>query len=272
MFVDGKDCAITELFPHPESDDTDIALIRLANHVTTIEPAQLYRKTDEKGQIVTLVGRGNTGDGDDDRFTFDRHIRWAQNKVEGTNTFYIGLKMDRPDTALDLEGVVGPSDSGGPVYIETDEGIFVAGIVSKGDASYDLYDYHARVSSHIDWIESTIQEADAQAELNGTASAGECKDIEIVDVNAEILSQYAGSYELKSSIQPSIWTLKVTMQDGKLFYSNEGQAPEELYPLSENEFYLPEQVAKIVFEQQDGKTTNLKVEYLNQLLTANRVE
>ena len=135
-----------------------------------------------------------------------------------------------------------------------------------------LYDYHARVSAHIDWIESTMQKADAQAELNGTASTGACKDIEITSVKEEVLSQYVGSYELKSSIQPSIWTLTVNMKDGKLFYSNESQPEEELYPLSENEFYLPDQVAKIVFEQQDSKTTNLKIEYLNQLLTANRVE
>ena len=137
MFIDGKDCAVAELIEHPKALITDIALIRLANHITTIEPAKLYRETDEKGQIVTLVGRGNTGDADDELFTFDRHLRGAQNKVEGTNAFYIGLKMDRPDTALDLEGVVGPSDSGGPVYIETDEGFFVAGVISKGDATYD---------------------------------------------------------------------------------------------------------------------------------------
>jgi secreted trypsin-like serine protease len=87
--------------------------------------------------------------------------------------------MNDPSSALalDLEGVGGPGDSGGPAYIKTDEGLFVAGVSSYGEWLYGDFDHYARVSTHADWIEETMKEADARAEVNGTASFGKCADV-----------------------------------------------------------------------------------------------
>ena len=66
---------------------------------------------------------------------------------------------------LDLEGVSGPGDSGGPAFIEKDGILYVAGVIStqtfKGigerEGLYGILDYYTRVSSYLDWIELLIQ-------------------------------------------------------------------------------------------------------------------
>jgi hypothetical protein len=190
LLIGERQCDIAESIVHPEfsvfaeSGTPDFALFRLTSHVRDIEPTKLYRKSDEQGQIVVLVGRGATGTGKDGLptdeegdFTEDSQLRGAKQKVDLVTDFVIGFEMNDPASglALDLEGVSGPDDSGGPAYIETDEGLFVAGVSSYGEWLYGDFDHYARVSAHADWIEKTMKEADALAEQNGTASTGECK-------------------------------------------------------------------------------------------------
>ena len=145
----------------------DLALLELDEHMADVEPAELYRRSDEEGKIAVLVGRGGTGNGLAGDITMDRQLRRARNKIEeatlpSQNPFFIDasavlvFEMNEPSSALDLEGVGGPGDSGGPAYIVTDEGTFIAGVSSYGSWLYGDVDHYVRVSQYLEWIESLI--------------------------------------------------------------------------------------------------------------------
>lgn len=157
--VNHQDYDIAEIIQYRDGRTADIALLRLCTEITDVQPVGLYRNRDEDGKIAVLLGRGSTGNAMDGVTTLDRRLRGARNEVEWVNDDVLVFYMNSPETALDLEGVGGPGDSGGPAYIETPEGWFVAGISSYGEWHYGDFDHYARVSSHIEWIESTLKDS-----------------------------------------------------------------------------------------------------------------
>ena len=138
-----------------QSDLDDIALLRLCEDVIGVQPAELYRDKDEEGKIAVLVGRGGTGNALEGTIVDDGQLRGARNKIEWVGNV-LAFKMNDPETALDLEGVGGPGDSGGPAYLETDEGWLVAGVSSYGEWHYGDFDHYIRVSVYIEWLEATM--------------------------------------------------------------------------------------------------------------------
>ena len=59
---DIKEYAVEQVFIHPDfkpMGDHDIALIKLAQPISAIQPAGLYRKKDEKGKDIVIVGHGD---------------------------------------------------------------------------------------------------------------------------------------------------------------------------------------------------------------------
>ena len=143
-------------------EQADIALLRLSQEITHVKPVPLYESFNEPGQIAVLVGQGGTGNGLEGKINHDNLLRGARNEIEDVDNDVIRFKMDDPVTALDLEGVGGPGDSGGPAYIETDEGIFLAGISSYGEWSYGDFDHYVRVSTYVPWIKATMVRANRQ--------------------------------------------------------------------------------------------------------------
>jgi hypothetical protein len=266
--VGDKRCLIAEIIQHPYGD---LSLIRLHTHVTNVEPAKLYRGSDEKGQVAVLVGRGGTGNGREGTITQDEKLRGARNKIETVNNFFISFEMNDPSTALDLEGVGGPGDSGGPAYIETDEGVFVAGVSSYGEWRYGDFDNYVPVSTNVDWIETTIRDADSFAEMNGTATTGDLaantmSSGVVSEVDSQIFSRYVGVYQLNDT------TVNITKEGDKLFYGVVRQASQELYPISETEFFLGEQDVQVVFESQEDTVIGFKIQLFGQLLFAKKLE
>ena len=154
----------------PESiyagDDGDIAVLKLAKPApTAIEQYDIYRGTDEIGQIFTMVGYGLTGTGYQgfDISNFDGSKRFGKNKFEAFRDIFndfaqlpdltisqgqllfdfdngnpendafgvhfgihdLGLGFNEVNTAL--------GDSGGPSFLLDDEGNkLIAGITSYG--------------------------------------------------------------------------------------------------------------------------------------------
>jgi len=87
----------------------------------------------------------------------------------------LAFDFDKPDTpnVLPLEGINGPGDSGGPMFLSTSDGVKIAGVssysscateeldkqVEKGERAMQLYDtieHYTRVSNHVDWLNSII--------------------------------------------------------------------------------------------------------------------
>lgn len=147
--------------------DHDIGLIQLTQPVTDISPLPLYRHKNELKKIVTLMGRGDYGNGLMGPIQVDGNMRKATNCIEVVNQQWLMFKFDAPPAGTDLEGISGPGDSGGPALLMTAEGWAVAGVssgqdsspagVSIGEGYYGVWEYYTRVSGYVDWIESVVE-------------------------------------------------------------------------------------------------------------------
>jgi hypothetical protein len=173
-----RDYEIQSLFPHPDwkkGGHSDLALILLKEPVRGVEPTRLYGGSDEAGKSVVIVGHGHTGRIGEKplpKERWDRKKRAAINTVDRVMPRILGLQIKNAEDASDLQGAAAPGDSGGPAYIQTDAGLFVAGIgyatddtnadgiINAGD--WELY---TRVSAFVPWIEAVmLEEAKREAE------------------------------------------------------------------------------------------------------------
>ncbi len=165
--------SIQQVIPHPlfcndtQAEKTtqiknDIALIQLTRPVIEVLPLPLYRHTDELNKIVTLVGKGDFGNGLIGPDRVDEETRIATNRIEKVDEQWLISQFDAPPAATDLEGISGPGDGGGPALIATETGWMLAGISAGHDLGklgggyYGTWEYHTRVSSYLNWIESVI--------------------------------------------------------------------------------------------------------------------
>lgn len=168
--IGSADYEVTRIFIHPEwkkGGPNDIALMLLGKDVRGVEPTPVYRAKDEGGKGVVIVGsgyNGRIGEKPWGKERWDRKVRAAINTVDRLSPLTLGLKIKAGDEASDLQGAAAPGDSGGPAYIQTDEGLFVAGI---GYATDDTnangivgdpgdWEVYARVSAFADWIEKVM--------------------------------------------------------------------------------------------------------------------
>ena len=176
---DERSYEIEAIHIHPDwkkGGPSDIALLQLAKPVANVKPTPVYRASDEGGKAVVIVGHGYTGKIGEkpSRENWDHKKRAAINTVDRVTPRILGLRIKPADDASDLQGAAAPGDSGGPAYIQTDEGLFVAGIgYATDDANADGivgsvgdWELYARVSAFYSWIEATMldvakREADA---------------------------------------------------------------------------------------------------------------
>lgn len=147
----------------------DIALIKLVDPVTDVEPLALYRGADEAGKLVQLMGMGATGNGKDGQERHGSHrtvMRRAFNVVSKADARWLGYVFDAEPGAHPLEGMSGNGDSGGPLLIEEDGLWKLAGLTSWAFAEgkngawkpgkYGVTAFAVRVSRYRDWISQTI--------------------------------------------------------------------------------------------------------------------
>lgn len=184
IVISGKSCKIKKVVIHPQWQDAnkikniknDIALIQLDCPGLGISPLPLYSNSDEIGQVVKFVGWGDYGNGVDGVLGSDGQLRASRNRIEAVDAQWLVFRFDEPPNALDLEGISGPGDSGGPALLRTDIGWFLAGISSAQSSEaeynqeenwqqkegkegvYGVWEYYTRVSQYIDWIYSTISQ------------------------------------------------------------------------------------------------------------------
>ncbi|HJQ35618.1 MAG TPA: trypsin-like serine protease [Thermoanaerobaculia bacterium] len=155
-----------EYFPEERSAH-DLALLHLERAVDGITPAAPYAGNDELGMTVTFVGRGQTGDGKTGPAREDGVVRGATNVVDVVEANIVGFTFDAPPRATKLEGISGPGDSGGPALITRNGTLFTIGVSSAnaserdggGPCRYRSHEIYARVSSHREWIETTMRNA-----------------------------------------------------------------------------------------------------------------
>ncbi|OUS52255.1 peptidase [Shewanella sp. SACH] len=144
---------------------SDIALIKLTSPVSDVEPVNMYTGENEVGEIITVYGRGATGNGlagEDPDTKSLRVMNQFQNIVESAEGNWIAFTFNKPENALPLEGMHGSGDSGGASVIFQGGTPFLVGLSSwqlgHGDIStfkgglYGTIAYQVRVSNYRDWI------------------------------------------------------------------------------------------------------------------------
>ncbi len=164
---------IDKVFFHPSwkgqlespEETLDIALVRLDAPVTSVDPVGVYRGGDEVGMTIVFVGRGDTGDGERGVTHGDGELRGAHNVVDAVEFGqWLVFDFDSPPDGLELEGISGPGDSGGPALAEIDGKLFTLGVSSANDSpsgvhcAYESSEYYARVSAAGGWLEETMRE------------------------------------------------------------------------------------------------------------------
>jgi hypothetical protein len=142
-------------------DHVDLALVELETAVEDVRPYELYTRSDEQGQEITLLGAGQHGDGLRGVRNSDRQLRRVTNIIDEANAYWLKFRFDAPPDGTFLEGVAGGGDSGGPALIRPDSSFLLAGVSSwqrRGGKPLGLYgcvEHYTRVSCFIDWIRST---------------------------------------------------------------------------------------------------------------------
>ncbi len=170
VFVEDRPVAVLSVHRHPEGDspipgqppEVDLALVRLAEAVD-VPPAPLAATDVRPGDAVVVAGYGDFAlAGTGDVRPPDGRRRAATNTVDEVGELRFVMHLDRDGT--ELEGVSAPGDSGGPVYVETDDGPALAGVSSGGFGAWGAYgmgDLAVRVRVFAPWIRETTARVDA---------------------------------------------------------------------------------------------------------------
>lgn len=182
----------------------DLALIKLATPVRNVTPAKLYRQPDELQQSVWFIGSGGTGTGLTGETVDYRQnngtLRKAQNQVIGVTASDLRFEFEAGERGLELEGVSGNGDSGGPAYIQKSDGFYLLGVSSRADSwfkdvgEYGVTELYTRVSSHVDWIEQ-VMAADESQRLKLSSQDGFLQE----GMTAENLPKVCASLAIKPS-------------------------------------------------------------------------
>ena len=160
---------VQERYSHPSyklGKKNDLALIKLTKPVTSVEPAKLYRQQDELHQEVWFIGSGGTGTGlTGETIGYKENkgeMRKAQNKVVGVTKSDLRFVFESGKQGLDLEGVSGNGDSGGPAFLKKEDDYYLLGVSSRVDSwfkdvgEYGVKELYTRVSSHANWIDQVM--------------------------------------------------------------------------------------------------------------------
>jgi len=180
LAVGGRNREVQAVYLHPDwkrGGASDLALLHLKIPVEDVEPANVYRQSDEAGQTVRLVGHGASGRIGEKPSSppADRKARAGVNTVDRVEPFMLGFKVKPADEASDLQGVFAAGDRGGPAFVEVEGEVFLAGIGhATQDANGDSvlgnvgdWDLFVRVSAFREWI----NEATAKAAADEAAAA-----------------------------------------------------------------------------------------------------
>ena len=185
-------------------EQNDLALIQLAKPVLSVEPAKLYRQQDERDQVLWFIGSGGTGTGlTGETIGYKENngvLRKAQNKVTAVTPSDLRFVFEQGQHGLELEGVSGNGDSGGPAYIQKSDGFYLLGVSSRADSwfkdvgEYGVTELYTRVSSHVDWIEQ-VMAADEPQRLKLSSQDGFLQE----GMTAENLPKVCASLAIKPS-------------------------------------------------------------------------
>ncbi len=168
VFANGKVLTIKKIIQHPRWKERnypfDIALIQLSAKPTSLKSVKLYRGFEEQNKIVTIIGRGDFGNGRVGVVGADQIKRAANNRIIEAKGQWIKYIFDQGEMSVELEGISGPGDSGGPALIHVDGELYLAGVSSWQNTApaygqeglYGVIENYVRVSFFSIWIDQML--------------------------------------------------------------------------------------------------------------------
>ena len=159
-----KKINVSIFIPHKnfESDNFgyyDIGLVYCDEDLLMVSYPELYRESDEVGKVCVMSGYGITGTFNTGAKIGDHKKRGGSNRISGTDRHL--LICDLKDSNTALEFLIASGDSGGGLFIDQKlAGInsCVLAVDDRPDSTYGDESGHTRISQHLEWIESTINE------------------------------------------------------------------------------------------------------------------
>jgi len=239
--INGNNYHVDSIVSYPQYDDenqnNDIALLKLNKPVKGITPTGPYTLKDETSKHVWFAGSGYIGNGEVGITGPTTSINHAENIIDSVDNLWINFDFDSPkDNALELEGISGPGDSGGPAFIKTKQGLKVAGVSSHQmndddtpEGLYGVGEQYTRVSQYINWINSVMSKSDSalkEIELKRTNYKKE-------HASEQEIESLLGSYFLEDG---SELILKPCNKD--VCYSFAGQPGQSKIYKAQNDFWF----------------------------------
>ena len=156
LSIAGRAYAVARVVKHPDAKpDTpaDLALIELAEPIADAKPIPIYRRDDEAGKGVVFVAHGPAGVIGKEGRVRDGRARGAINTVDRLSPLTLSVPVKDLEDASDLQGKLVPGEEGAAAYIQTAEGLHVAGIY-YGDVT--VWNLFSRVSAFAKWVDATM--------------------------------------------------------------------------------------------------------------------
>lgn len=143
----------------------DLALLELESAVSGVTPVELYPADDELHQVVTFLGWGYSGIGSTGIRNNDGRLRFAKNTVsraDGQLRFTFDDPSSPDSAAVELEGIPGLGDSGGPALVEQNGQQWLLGVAvgemdqGQRQGLYGATVLYERMSLHRHWVEKVL--------------------------------------------------------------------------------------------------------------------
>jgi len=164
-----NDYPVAKIIRHPEFaniGEPDLALLQLRWPLKNAKSAALYRKDDELNKLITITGKGATGNGITGDAKSDGVLRAATNTINSVDEKWLTFEFNQDNRATDLEGVSGSGDSGGPAFILQNGSAYLAGVSccqeSEKQGAYGAMEYYSRISVQFDWLQQQMAEKQPQ--------------------------------------------------------------------------------------------------------------
>jgi hypothetical protein len=184
LLNDGKEAPVVKYFRHPDFNHAnlgwhDIALCYTPGDFKLPFYTPLYTDLDEAGKAVTISGYGSFGTFHEGGKHYDGKRRAGHNVVDYTERSVMICTPSQGASAMKLEFLIAPGDSGGGLFIGNKlAGIssFIAGVGKKPTGQYGDEAGFTRVSLYADWVHQQIAAYELDLRARATM-AGELRDL-----------------------------------------------------------------------------------------------
>lgn len=175
---DGSEIVAAKSVSHPDFNHDkigwhDIALVYTPQTFKLLKYPTLYEDFDELNKLATISGYGDAGTFHTGGGKYDHRRRAGRNMIDRVVFGMLTCTASPKESALPLEFLIAPGDSGGGLFIDDKlAGIssFIAG-KGKPTGKYGDEACFTRVSLYVPWVERQIENHEMAMQSRATLSA-----------------------------------------------------------------------------------------------------